>query len=96
VYQGTGQAFETAYGKDLATARDQLAAARRRRRGDVGTSALNGGTRPTGKIRDADTGGTGQGPSTRRPRPRRTSSSRTSRTPRRRPDERGARRCPTG
>jgi hypothetical protein len=61
VYQGTGQAFETAYGKDLATARDQLAAAQHAGAGDVGTSALNVWNSTHGKIRDADNGGNWQG-----------------------------------
>jgi hypothetical protein len=57
VYQGAGQAFETAYGQDLATARQQLAAAQHAGGGDVGISALNAWNSVHQAIRKADDGG---------------------------------------
>jgi len=60
VYQGAGQAFETAYGKDLGTARDQLVAAQHAGGGDVGTTALNAWNSVHEAIRKADDGGNWQ------------------------------------
>ena len=83
VYQGAGQAFEKAYGKDLATAARAVggrpAGRRRRRRERSALGVWNAGHE---KIRAADDGGNWK----RRRRPghgSRTRSSATSRTPRR-------------
>jgi hypothetical protein len=60
VYQGAGQAFEAAYGRDLTNAREQLLAAQHAGGGDVGTSALNAWNSVHEGIRKADDGGNWQ------------------------------------